>query len=60
MEDARPGERLAYRLSPQPPDGRPAFTAPADLGAIVRYVTTDAARDHLTRIRDGATTALLG
>ncbi|CAM5559428.1 dihydrofolate reductase family protein [Streptomyces avidinii] len=33
---------------------------PGDLGAIVRYATTEVARDHLTRIREGATTALLG
>ena len=33
---------------------------PGDLGAIVRYATTEVARDHLTRIWEGATTALLG
>lgn len=33
---------------------------PSDLGAIVPYATTDVARDHLTRIWQGATTALLG
>ncbi|MFD0417720.1 dihydrofolate reductase family protein [Streptomyces sp. NPDC127108] len=33
---------------------------PADIGAIVRYATTEVARDHLTRIWEGATTALLG
>ena len=33
---------------------------PADLGAIVPYMTTDVARDQLTRIWEGATTALLG
>ncbi|MGP3968927.1 dihydrofolate reductase family protein [Streptomyces sp. 6N223] len=33
---------------------------PADMGAIVRYATTEVARDHLTRIWEGATTALLG
>ncbi|MFI1241365.1 dihydrofolate reductase family protein [Nocardia salmonicida] len=33
---------------------------PTDMRAIVRYATTDVARDHLTRIWDGATTALLG
>ncbi|PXY20903.1 dihydrofolate reductase family protein [Prauserella muralis] len=33
---------------------------PGDLGAIVPYATTDVARDHLTRIWQGATTALLG
>ncbi|MFG1796320.1 dihydrofolate reductase family protein [Nocardia sp. NPDC049149] len=35
------------------PDG------PGDLGAIVRYATTDVGRNHLTQIWDGATTALL-
>jgi dihydrofolate reductase len=33
---------------------------PGDLGAIVPYATTEVGRDHLTRIFDGATTALLG
>jgi dihydrofolate reductase len=33
---------------------------PGDLGAIVPYATTEVARDHLTRIYEGATTALLG
>jgi dihydrofolate reductase len=36
------------------PDG------PADMGAIVPYMTTDVARDQLARIWEGATTALLG
>ncbi|MFE7800806.1 dihydrofolate reductase family protein [Nocardia sp. NPDC057440] len=33
---------------------------PGDLGAILPYATTEVARDHLTRIWEGATTALLG
>lgn len=33
---------------------------PADMGAIVSYATTEVARNHLTRIWEGATTALLG
>ncbi|WKG11602.1 dihydrofolate reductase family protein [Nocardia sp. PE-7] len=33
---------------------------PGDMQAIVRYATTEVARDHLTRIWEGATTALLG
>ncbi|GGJ90477.1 riboflavin biosynthesis protein RibD [Streptomyces camponoticapitis] len=33
---------------------------PGDLGAIVPYAVTEVARDHLTRIWEGATTALLG
>ena len=33
---------------------------PGDLGAIVPYATTEVARNHLARIHDGATTALLG
>lgn len=33
---------------------------PGDLGPIVRYATTDVARDHMTRIWANATTALLG
>ncbi|MFH8487456.1 metalloregulator ArsR/SmtB family transcription factor [Streptomyces longisporoflavus] len=32
VDVARPGERLAYRLSPQLPDGGIAFTAHVDLG----------------------------
>ncbi|MET9339366.1 metalloregulator ArsR/SmtB family transcription factor [Nonomuraea sp. NPDC003804] len=31
VEDVRPGEHLAYRLSPLLPDGSPAFTAHLDL-----------------------------
>lgn len=33
---------------------------PGDLGAIIPYATTEVARDHLTRIWQTATTALLG
>ncbi|TCO62965.1 dihydrofolate reductase family protein [Actinocrispum wychmicini] len=33
---------------------------PTDLGAIVPYATTEVARDHLTRIWQNATTAVLG
>jgi len=33
---------------------------PADFGAFVPYVTTDVARDHMTRMWETATTALLG
>ncbi|MFC4374495.1 dihydrofolate reductase family protein [Nocardia halotolerans] len=33
---------------------------PADLGAIVGYASTEVARDYLTGIFDGATTAVLG
>ncbi|MFD3520138.1 dihydrofolate reductase family protein [Streptomyces sp. NPDC058653] len=33
---------------------------PGDLGAIVPYAVTEVARDHLTRIWEGATTAVLG
>ncbi len=32
VDDVRPGEHLAYRLSPELPDGAPAFTAHLDLG----------------------------
>ncbi|MEV0627644.1 metalloregulator ArsR/SmtB family transcription factor [Nonomuraea wenchangensis] len=32
VDDVRPGERVAYRLSPELPDGAPAFTAHLDLG----------------------------
>jgi dihydrofolate reductase len=40
-------------------DGR--YSGPdGDLGPIVRYATTEVARDHLTRIHGTATTALLG
>jgi dihydrofolate reductase len=33
---------------------------PADIGAIVPYMTTDVARGQLSRVYSGATTALLG
>ncbi|MFM9368644.1 dihydrofolate reductase family protein [Streptomyces sp. Da 82-17] len=33
---------------------------PADFGAFAPYTTTEVAREHLTRIWEGATTALLG
>jgi dihydrofolate reductase len=33
---------------------------PGDMGAIVSYATTEVARRHLTRIWEGATTAVLG
>src|SRR3954466_6403610 len=33
---------------------------PGDLSAIVPYAVTDLARDHLTRVYEGATTVLLG
>ncbi|WP_103348086.1 dihydrofolate reductase family protein [Amycolatopsis sp. CA-128772] len=33
---------------------------PADMGAIVSYATTEVARRYLTRIWEGATTAVLG
>jgi dihydrofolate reductase len=33
---------------------------PGDMGAIVSYATTDVARRYLTRIRENATTAVLG
>jgi dihydrofolate reductase len=33
---------------------------PADLGAIIPYATTDVARNHMTRMCETATTALLG
>jgi dihydrofolate reductase len=33
---------------------------PSDLGAIVPYAVTEVGRDHLTRLHENATTALLG
>ncbi|MFF0458022.1 dihydrofolate reductase family protein [Nocardia africana] len=33
---------------------------PADMGPIVRYATTEVARDQMTRMRENATTAVLG
>ena len=33
---------------------------PGDLGAIVPYAVTEVARDQMTRMREGATTAVLG
>ncbi|MFC8829388.1 metalloregulator ArsR/SmtB family transcription factor [Streptomyces sp. NPDC057137] len=56
VDDVRPGERLAYRLSPQLPDGGAAFTAHVDFGLRptadgtgtdldVRYRITDSTVD---------------
>ncbi|MFD9882910.1 metalloregulator ArsR/SmtB family transcription factor [Streptomyces alboflavus] len=39
--DARPGERLAYRLSPHLPDGSAAFTAHVDFGLRPSGTGTD-------------------
>jgi uncharacterized protein YndB with AHSA1/START domain len=41
VDDVRPGERLAYRLSPQLPDGGFAFTAHVDLGLRPTDTGTD-------------------
>ncbi|MEU6796145.1 metalloregulator ArsR/SmtB family transcription factor [Nonomuraea wenchangensis] len=52
VDDVRPGEHLAYRLSPELPDGSPAFTAHLDLalrpagggtGLDVHFRITDSA-----------------
>ncbi|MEV5283573.1 metalloregulator ArsR/SmtB family transcription factor [Streptomyces sp. NPDC052811] len=48
--DARPGERLAYRLSPQLPDGALAFTAHVDL--ILRPTGTGTDLNVRWRITD--------
>ncbi|MEU1040627.1 metalloregulator ArsR/SmtB family transcription factor [Streptomyces sp. NPDC005907] len=41
VEEVRPGERLAYRLSPLLPDGGPAFTAHVDFGLRPTGAGTD-------------------
>ncbi|MEU3742331.1 metalloregulator ArsR/SmtB family transcription factor [Streptomyces sp. NPDC032198] len=41
VDDARPGEHLAYRLSPLLPDGGLAFTAHVDLGLTPTGTGTD-------------------
>lgn len=41
VDDARPGERLAYRLSPLLPDGGLAFTAHVELGLSPTSTGTD-------------------
>ncbi|MFI6938782.1 dihydrofolate reductase family protein [Streptomyces sp. NPDC050418] len=42
-------------------DGRyHGASGPGDMGAIVPYAVTDVARDHLARIHEGKTTAVLG
>ncbi|MEU6125372.1 metalloregulator ArsR/SmtB family transcription factor [Streptomyces sp. NPDC047123] len=43
VEDVRPGERLAYRLSPLLPDGTPAFTARIRLDLAPAGTGTDLA-----------------
>ena len=54
------GRRVTANLS-LTLDGRYHGPAgPADMGAILPYATTEAARRHLTRIWEGATTAVLG
>jgi uncharacterized protein YndB with AHSA1/START domain/DNA-binding transcriptional ArsR family regulator len=50
VDDVRPGERLAYRLSPLLPDGGLAFTAHADLG--LRPTDTGTDLDVHLRITD--------
>ncbi|GHF38390.1 metalloregulator ArsR/SmtB family transcription factor [Streptomyces griseosporeus] len=41
VEEVRPGEHLAYRLSPLLPDGRPAFTAHVDMSLRPTETGTD-------------------
>ena len=41
VDDVRPGERVAYRLSPLLPDGGLAFTAHVDLGLLPTDTGTD-------------------
>ena len=41
-------------------DGHYAGPDPADMGWVMPYAVTDVARDHLTRLWESATTALLG
>lgn len=56
MADRRVTANLSLTL-----DGRYHGPAgPADMGAIVAYATTEVARHHLSRIWEGATTAVLG
>lgn len=50
VEAVRPGERLAYRLSPLLPDGSPAFTAHVDLA--LRPTDTGTELDARWRITD--------
>ncbi|PRX67522.1 uncharacterized protein YndB with AHSA1/START domain [Nonomuraea fuscirosea] len=50
VEDVRPGERLAYRLSPLLADGGPAFTAHLDLG--LRPTDTGSELDVHFRVAD--------
>jgi uncharacterized protein YndB with AHSA1/START domain len=50
VEDVRPGERLAYRLSPVLPDGGIAFTAHVDIG--LKPIGTGTDLDVRWRITD--------
>jgi dihydrofolate reductase len=55
-----PGRRVSASMS-LTIDGRyNGSGGPGDLGAIVPYMTTEVARDQMTRIWQGGTTALLG
>lgn len=60
MTEQTTGRRVTANISISL-DGR--YNGPGgagDLGAIVSYATTEVARNHLTRIWEGATTAVLG
>ncbi|WP_329112826.1 metalloregulator ArsR/SmtB family transcription factor [Streptomyces sp. NBC_01353] len=50
IDEARPGERLAYRLSPRLPDGSPAFTA--HVGIDLRPTDTGTELDVDFRVTD--------
>jgi uncharacterized protein YndB with AHSA1/START domain len=55
VEEARPGERLAYRLSPHLPDGGPAFTA--HVGLDLRPTGTGTELDVDFRVTDSTVDA---
>ncbi|MBU2665048.1 metalloregulator ArsR/SmtB family transcription factor [Actinoplanes bogorensis] len=55
VDDVRPGERLAYRLSPLLPDGSPAFTAHVTFALVADGPGTALAVDY--RITGSATDA---
>lgn len=57
VDEVRPGEHLAYRLTPQLPDGGPAFTAHVDLALRPADGGTGTELDVLYRVNDSTVDA---
>lgn len=59
MTEQTSGRRVVTNMSISL-DGRYAKPDPEDMGWVMPYAVTDVSRDHLTRLWEPATTALLG